>query len=262
MELRDYLRILRRRWLLIATLTLLVIGAAAAWTFTSTPQYQSTARVFVSTSAGDSGETAGAAYQGGLFSQQRVTSYADLVGKSRELAEWVIDDLDVDLTAGELLNEVETTVVPETVIIDLSVTDPSPSMAQALAQSYATALSDLVRRLDVLRTPTTLILDAAGREGPLDRLRAVGEEEPPLRSLGTAAQPTQLLDARVARGQRGLRHGVTQAETLGALTSSGRAALAVSTSALNAAMSLTARSARILRSTSTPARFRPWMKRL
>ncbi len=53
-----------------------------------------------------------------------------------------------------------------------------------------------------------------------------------------------------------------EASALGALTSAGRAALATSTSALNAATSLTASSARILRSTSTPARLRPWMKRL
>ena len=51
-------------------------------------------------------------------------------------------------------------------------------------------------------------------------------------------------------------------DALGALTSSGSAALAVSTRATNAGASLTARSARILRSTSTPARFRPWMNRL
>ena len=52
-----------------------------------------------------------------------------------------------------------------------------------------------------------------------------------------------------------------QAEA-GALTSSGRLVLAVSTSAAKAGASLTARSARILRSTSTPAALRPWMKRL
>ncbi len=148
MELRDYLRILRRRWMLIATLTLLVVGAAAAWTFTSTPQYQSTARVFVSTTSSNSGESVGDAFTGAQFSQQRVTSYADLVGKSRELADVVIDDLDAAMTTGELLEAVEATVVPETVIIDLSVTDPSPAMAQALTQAYATALSDLIRQLE------------------------------------------------------------------------------------------------------------------
>ena len=48
----------------------------------------------------------------------------------------------------------------------------------------------------------------------------------------------------------------------GALTSSGSAALATSTSAVNAAGSLTAISARFLRSTSTPAALRPWISRL
>ena len=48
----------------------------------------------------------------------------------------------------------------------------------------------------------------------------------------------------------------------GALTSLGSAALATSTNAVKAAGSLTAISARFLRSTSTPAAFRPWINRL
>ena len=53
-----------------------------------------------------------------------------------------------------------------------------------------------------------------------------------------------------------------QAAPAGALMSSGRAALATSTNAVNAAASLTAISARFLRSTSTPAALRPWIRRL
>ena len=103
--------------------------------------------------------------------------------------------------------------------------------------------------------------DAANdREGPLDGLRAVSEEEPPLGAYRAAAQLASLLDATVASGQWSAH--VAQAETLGALTSSGSAALAASTSAAKAGASLTASSARILRSTSMPARPRPWMKRL
>jgi large subunit ribosomal protein L20 len=47
-----------------------------------------------------------------------------------------------------------------------------------------------------------------------------------------------------------------------ALTSAGSAAFAVATIAANVAGSVTARSASMRRSTSMPARFRPWMKRL
>lgn len=188
MELRDYLRILRRRWMLIATLTLLVVGAAAAWTFTSTPQYQSTARVFVSTTSSNSGESVGDAFTGAQFSQQRVTSYADLVGKSRELADVVIADLDAGLTTGELLDAVEATVVPETVIIDLSVTDPSPAMAQALTQSYATALSDLIRQLE---TPP-------GASEPLIRASIVDSASLP--TAPVAPQPVRNLGLALVLG--------------------------------------------------------------
>ncbi len=103
------------------------------------------------------------------------------------------------------------------------------------------------------------LLDAAGRERGRDGLGAVGEEQPPLGAFRAAAEPTYFLQASVARLQR---RGQAEASALGALTSSGSAALAVATIALNAATSLTASSARILRSTSMPARLRPWMNRL
>ena len=86
--------------------------------------------------------------------------------------------------------------MPETVIIDLSVTDPSPSMAQALAQSYATALSDLVRRLE---TPvgasdpliTASIVDSAS-------LPTTPVAPQPVRNLGLAVVLGLLLGFGVA----------------------------------------------------------------
>ena len=49
MELRDYIRILRKSWVLIVLLTLVGVGAAAAYSLTLTPQFSATAKVFVST---------------------------------------------------------------------------------------------------------------------------------------------------------------------------------------------------------------------
>ena len=59
-----------------------------------------------------------------------------------------------------------------------------------------------------------------------------------------------------------LGKGCQAASPDGALTSSGRAALATSTSAVNAAGSLMAISDNTLRSTSTSASLRPWIRRL
>ena len=85
------------------------------------------------------------------------------------------------------------------------------------------------------------------------RLRALGEEEPGRLPLLAALETT----GPRARSDQ----GVPQAAVV-AGTSAGAAALATATSAANAGASDTASSARILRSTSTPAALRPEMKRL
>ena len=74
LEIHDYLRILRYRWLLVAIVTLAAVGVAVLLTLSMTPQYKSTARLFISTQSDTTD-----AYQGSLFSQQRVKSYADLL---------------------------------------------------------------------------------------------------------------------------------------------------------------------------------------
>lgn len=156
MELRDYLRVIMRRWLTIAASTIVVVGLAAIYTVTVTPQYKSTARLFVTTQSSDTGSDLN---QGGQFSAQRVTSYADLV-KSRELAETVVTSLNLDVPATEVSSQVSATVVPDTVNLEISVTDPSPRQAQALAQTYAESLVDLVRQLETPAGQTTAPIKA------------------------------------------------------------------------------------------------------
>lgn len=150
MELRDYLRVVRRHWLVIVVTTLVIVGASVLLTVAAAPQYQSTARLFVTTLQSDS---ASDSYQGGLFSAQRVTSYADLA-KSRQLAATVVEELDLSVTPVELSQHVDAHVVPETVNLEISVTDPDPRMAQALTQAYAQGLVDLVRQLETPESAT------------------------------------------------------------------------------------------------------------
>src|SRR6201988_1546701 len=100
MELGDYLKVVRRRWLWIAATVVVCVAAAAVLTLAQTKQYSSSARLFVSTSDQDSQTI----FQGGQFSQARVTSYADLVS-SRELGAQVINELGLDLTPDELVDQ-------------------------------------------------------------------------------------------------------------------------------------------------------------
>jgi len=179
MDLRDYLRVVARRWRIIVGFTLAALGMAALVTVVMTPQYASTARLFVSTSPNNSDE----AYQGSLFSAQRVTSYADLAS-GQALARRVIDRLDLETTTFELIERIDATVVPETVLLEITVTDPDPRQAQRLTQAVAGELTELVSELETARGESfapieATIVDPASR--PI-----IPESPKPLLNLGLA----------------------------------------------------------------------------
>ncbi len=146
MELRDYLQLLRRRWISILLITVIAGAAAAGLTALQTPQYSSSARLFVTTAQSSDSSL----LQGGQFSAQRVKSYANLIG-SRELAQRVITDTGLKLTPETLAAQVSATAVVDTVNLDITVTDDDAHQAQLITQSYAEQLTDLVRELE---TPT------------------------------------------------------------------------------------------------------------
>ena len=146
MELSDYLKLVRRRWVSIALITILLGGLAAAYTFTQTKQYASSAKLFVSTTSADAND-AGTINAGGQFSVARVQSYAGLV-TSRQLAATVIQELDLSVAPEDLAKEVTASVALNTVNLTLTVTNPDPHRAQQIAQAYAEALTDLVRQLE------------------------------------------------------------------------------------------------------------------
>ena len=99
--------------------------------------------MFVSTAD----QSTSTAYQGGLFATQRVASYADLVN-GRELAQRVIDELGLDVEAADLTKQITATVVPETVILEIAVQDPSPRRAQIIAKSASEQLKEFVNELE------------------------------------------------------------------------------------------------------------------
>ena len=78
MELQDYWRTIRRRWPIVVASLAVVMAVAAVITWSTTPQYSSTARLFISTSQSDESS----AYTSNLFATQRVASYADLAGSN------------------------------------------------------------------------------------------------------------------------------------------------------------------------------------
>jgi capsular exopolysaccharide synthesis family protein len=144
MGLHDVSTALRRSWWLPVLGVLLGAAAGLAVVLLSTPQYTSHTRLFVSTT--ESGSTADV-FQGSQFSQQRVASYAELL-EGEELAGRVIDRLDLRETPEDLSEEIAATAVPDTVLLDVTVSDASATRAQEIADAVGSEFTDMVTALE------------------------------------------------------------------------------------------------------------------
>src|SRR4051794_38647002 len=120
----------------------LVVGAGTALSLSllATPLYSAHTQLFVSTT--DSRSTS-EVFQGSQFSQQRVASYAQLLG-GEELAKRVIASQRLDLTPQQLAQMVSATAVPDTVLLDVTVTDVDPARAQRIATAVGSEFTKLV----------------------------------------------------------------------------------------------------------------------
>jgi capsular exopolysaccharide synthesis family protein len=144
--LSHYVRALLRRWYVVVAGLLVGGGLAVGLLQAITPQYESNIQLFVSAS----GVTdLASATQSNEFSQQRTASYAQLL-QGRDLAAEVVADLGLERTPEELIEQLTVQVLPETVLLDVTVTDPSPERALSIAESIGRQFRAFV---DDLETP-------------------------------------------------------------------------------------------------------------
>jgi capsular exopolysaccharide synthesis family protein len=141
----SYVRSLVRGWAVL--LVGLLAGAALGLGLASatTPVYTAGTQLFVSTTS--TSADISAAQAGSQLSMDRASSYAQLlVGK--QLAQNVVDELGLDMTATELMGEVSASVVASTVIIDVAVTDPSAQQAFDIATAIGPQFESLVQEVE------------------------------------------------------------------------------------------------------------------
>ena len=144
MELRDYIRILRKSWVLILVLALTGIGVASALSILQTPKFSATAKVFVSTQG--SGSTSDL-QQGNTFTVQRVKTYSDLVTTSVVLLP-VIAALDLGIPADELAKRITASAPLDTSIINITVIDTDPVRAAGIANAASQSLTAVVQQFE------------------------------------------------------------------------------------------------------------------
>lgn len=136
MELRDYLRGLRRHWLAIILMTLVGVGAGYGWTLLQTPVYTAGASGYVQSTLT---EDVGLTTLGDSLARSRVQSYLDIAGW-RSVAENAIDDLDLETTPEQLVTRVSVENPADTVIIKISAEAATPESARDLAEAWIRAM--------------------------------------------------------------------------------------------------------------------------
>ncbi|MBD1590424.1 polysaccharide biosynthesis tyrosine autokinase [Arthrobacter sp. S1_S22] len=177
MELKDYVRVIRRRWLTIVAFTLIGLGLAAAYTFLKTPLYQSTSQLFVSVKAGAS---AADVSQSNDFAEKRVTSYVTLATSDRVL-EGAAQELGLSGGARELVGKVTASTPAQTVLIDITATDPDPQQAVRIANASAKQLIAAVNAVEDVNIVRLSVFEEATAPGP-----PVSPRVPINLALGTA----------------------------------------------------------------------------
>ncbi|TAK70422.1 MAG: polysaccharide biosynthesis tyrosine autokinase [Actinomycetota bacterium] len=145
MELRDYLRLLRKRWLSIVIFA--VLGVAVAWGITvqSPKIYTATAQDFVA--IGTSGTSDNSVLQGSQFTLQRVKSYTEIVSSPQVLGP-VIDQLKLDTDIAGLARKVTAGNPLDTVLLEVTASDGNAERAAQLANATAAQLGRVIESLE------------------------------------------------------------------------------------------------------------------
>ena len=145
-ELSDYIRILRKNWIVIVVVVLVGVGASAVYSLTRTPLYESTSEVFVSSQAGS---TVSEQQQGNTYTQARVASYVQLAATPKVL-DPVIADLGLETSPSALAQTVSVSNPLNTTIVQITATDADPAQAADIANAVATSLTNAVDEVETL----------------------------------------------------------------------------------------------------------------
>jgi capsular exopolysaccharide synthesis family protein len=149
MNIRGYFRALRNRWRIVLLLLVLSVAAGTAITVTTTKEYQATAQIFVSIATADDPSQLA---QGNTFTQARVQSYTS-VATSPTVTEAVVDELGLKATPDQLAEKISADAPLNKVLINIHVSDGSPTEAARLANAVAIRFSTVVEGLEQT-TPT------------------------------------------------------------------------------------------------------------
>lgn len=142
MDVRDYLKVFRKNWALVALSAILGLGAGAGLSLLVTPKYESTTQLYVSVRS-DYGGT-GELVSGADFAAQILNSYVDVL-QTGVVLDPVVEQLQLDMSSDELAEHVRADAPPNSVLINITAESPSPEQAAAIATATGESFQVLVQ---------------------------------------------------------------------------------------------------------------------
>lgn len=176
MELSGYLRILRAHWIAIVIFTIVGGLGAFGWTLLQPKVYTANASAIITT--GVSGDL-GSALVGDNYAKSRVKSYLN-IAKSRSVAEFVIQQLGLDVTPEQLVSRVSVANPLDTAVLEISASGSTPEQARDTAETWIEGMIEQVSMLENANQPT-----------PTDPDEPLVESIVQLRTLDSAVLPTE-----------------------------------------------------------------------
>jgi capsular exopolysaccharide synthesis family protein len=134
-SLGDYLRVLRERWMVIAISTILVGGAAYAYSATQDDVYEAQATLNARERGTDIGLIGSSS--GPPSSPQALTAQLAALSERDTIARRTARALDDELTPGAIAAKVSSSVDPRTNLVLITATDGDPEFAAELSNAYS-----------------------------------------------------------------------------------------------------------------------------
>ncbi len=128
MELKQYARVLKGKWWIIALACVVAVTSAVVFSEVRPPIYRSTAVL----------QVIPARYEYGLIlaAEQLLRQFANQI-HTTNMAQQVIDELQLDITTDKLLADVNVAPIPEDFLIQIDVDRASPEEARDVASTFA-----------------------------------------------------------------------------------------------------------------------------
>ena len=160
-DLREQLRLIGRRKWTILLVALLVTASAIGWSLLQDPTYVAQTRLLLNASEGDDADAA-----------VDVNSESQLIA-STEIAERVVEDLELEASPGSLLNNLDVQPVRQTRILVVTYSAQSAQAAADISNGFAEAYIDYRQdrvRKNLLRAQRKIEDRIAATEEDLDDL--------------------------------------------------------------------------------------------